>query len=47
MRNEISIKKVGGLNLIKIRTRIPSAKTFKDVNQYTRKQKHKKRSIEC
>jgi hypothetical protein len=45
MRNEISIKKVGGLNLLKIRMRTPCAKTFRDFNRYTRKQKHK-RSIE-
>jgi hypothetical protein len=46
MRNEVSIKKVGGVSLLKIRTRTPCEKTFRDFNRYTRKQKHK-RSIEC
>jgi hypothetical protein len=42
MKKEIVIKDINGKKVLKIRTRTPAPKVFKDPTKYNRKTKHKK-----
>ena len=43
MRNSVSVHKIQGVNVVKLRTRMPVEKTFRDYNRYSRKMKHQGR----
>jgi len=41
MRNEITIKEIGGRKVLKMRVRTPAPKVMKDKTKYSRTPKHK------
>jgi hypothetical protein len=43
MKNTVSVHKIQGVNVVKLRTRMPCEKTHRDFNRYSRKVKHQGR----